>query len=92
VEFERQHEDAADVPMNREQVASFGTAREAVSNTVRYGDAGMLGMWIVVLLFVVPGVFFGSWILIGIGVLVAIPTAIASFRRYRNRKMWEQAG
>jgi predicted metal-binding membrane protein len=72
--------------MSNEQVIGMDAARWAMKS----GNYGLGAMWVLALLLLVPGIIFGSWILIGIGLIVAIPTAIAQYRHHQNRKMWEQ--
>jgi hypothetical protein len=85
MEFERQRPSSADVPMSNDQVISFGFARQAMKN----GSTGLLGLWIIGAIPLVLGIIFVSWILIGIGALVLIPTTVTAVRKRRDRKMWE---
>ena len=71
--------------MNNAQVVDFGFVRQAMKN----GGTGLGGLWFIGLLPFVLGIIFDSWILIGIGAIVLVPTAVTSVRRYRDRKMWE---
>jgi hypothetical protein len=70
--------------MNNEQVISFGAARAAM----HHGGTGLAALWFVALLFIVPGAILGSWILVGIGLFIAIPTAYTTYRHRQSRKMW----
>jgi hypothetical protein len=85
VESENKRPSSADVPFNNDQVIGFDAARWAMKN----GNYGLGGLWFLGLLVLVIGLIFGSWVLTGIGALILIPTAIGSYRRHQNRKMWE---
>jgi hypothetical protein len=85
VAFEKKRPDAADIPMSNEQVIAFGFARQAMKN----GSTGLFGLWVVGAIPFVLGIIFVSWILIGIGALILVPTTVTALRKRRDRKMWE---
>jgi hypothetical protein len=71
--------------MSNDQVIGMSGARWAMNR----GNYGLGGLWFLGLLVLGIGLVFGSWVLSIIGAIIVIPTAIASYRRRQNRKMWE---
>jgi hypothetical protein len=76
--------DSTGIPMSNDQIIAFDTVRMSMAR----GGSGFAGLWAVTLLFLVPAIVFESVVLFVIAAIIGVPTAVASVRRARARRMW----